>query len=299
MSNPSGPDVSICIVSLDCSDVLKDCLDSLGASIAPFTYEVIVVDNASTDGVVDELKARGYPKLRIVQNDRNVGFTKATNQGIQLSSGKHILWLNADTVLNPGSLSLLVKFLNENPKAGIVGPKVLNPDGTFKPQCRRGMPTPWASLTHSLKLDRFWPQKTIFGQYLLTYLPVDQVCPVDAVSGCCLMARREVWESIGPLDEAIFGFGEDLDWCVRAKQAGWEVWYYPQSVIVHLKGQGGVHAKPYHKVFGIHQAMWVFYRKHLASKYPWIVGIFVSIGIGISFIFSIILTWLRRLLRIF
>lgn len=297
MSDFSPPDVSICMVSLNCRDVLGNCLDSLGASIAPYTYEVIIVDNGSTDKTLDELKTRAYPYVRILQNYKNAGFTKATNQAIQLSSGRYILWLNTDTVLNPGSLCRLCRFLEENPEIGIAGPKVLNRDGTFQAQCRRGLPTPWASLTHFLRLDRLWPASADVGQYLLTYLPVDQAGQAMAVSGCCLMARREVWDAIGPLDEAIFGFGEDLDWCVRAGQAGWGVWYYPQSVIVHLKGQGGVHAKPYSKVTGIHQAMWVFYRKHLASRYPLIVGIMVWIAIKISLSFSMSSVWLRRVAR--
>lgn len=286
------------MVSLNCWSVLKNCLDSLRSSVLPFSYEVIVVDNASSDGTVAEVKSYDFPRLRLLQNDRNVGFTKATNQAIQLSSGRYILWLNTDTVLKPGSLHQLCLYLEKNPKVGIVGPKVLNPDGTFQPQCRRGLPTPWASLAHLLRLDLLWPRHAGFGQYLLSYLPVEQACQVDAVSGCCLMARRQVWNDIGPLDEDYFGFGEDIDWCVRAKKAGWEVWYYPESVLIHFKGQGGAHAKPYLKVLGIHQAMRVFYRKHLLSQYPWFVNGLVWIGIWVSLMLSITKVWLWQIGRL-
>ena len=128
----------------------------------------------------------------------------------------------------------------------------------------------------------------------MSHLPVDQQTEVVAVSGCCLMARREVWDAIGPLDESIFGFGEDVEWCVRARKAGWQVWYHPQSVIVHLKGHGGVQSRPFHKVWGIHQAMWVFYRKHLKADYAWPVTLLVRTGVAISFVLSCASVSLRR-----
>jgi hypothetical protein len=231
----------------------------------------------------------------VIRNDANVGFSRGTNQAIQASHGRYLLWLNTDTILHPGSIREMVDFLVTNPRAGVVGPQVLNADGSFQPQCRRGLPTPQASLAYMLGLHRRWPDHPIAGQYLLTHLPIGESNPVAAVSGCCLLARREVWDGIGPIDEDIFGFGEDIDWCVRAGKAGWEVWYHPASVITHLKGQGGVHAHPYRKVKGIHQAMWVFYRKHLRSAYNPAVTAAVRAGIGASFVASIARTWVKRL----
>lgn len=289
-------DISICMVSLNCWAVLKDCLESLRDSQPTVTYEVIIVDNASTDGT-PELVEREFPDVRLTRNSYNAGFTKATNQGIEQSSGRYILWLNTDTILRPGSLDMLHAFMEQNPSVGIAGPKVLNPDGSFQPQCKRGMPTPLASLAYMLGLHKFWPQSPRLGQYLLTHLPVDRASQVDAVSGCCLLARREVWEQIGRLDEQIFAFGEDIDWCVRAKRAGWQVWYYPASVIVHLKGQGGVHSKPYHKAWGMHHGMWIFYRKHLMAHYAWPITGLVWLGVWSKFILSSAAIWLRRTLR--
>ncbi|HEX6288540.1 MAG TPA: glycosyltransferase family 2 protein [Herpetosiphonaceae bacterium] len=286
-------DISICMVSLNCLDVLKACLESLRANRSSVSFEIIVVDNASTDGTVEYIRQHA-PDVQLVLNDDNAGFTRATNQAIERSTGKYILWLNTDTILKPDSLRRLQDFLEATPQAGIVGPKVLNPDGTFQPQCKRGLPTPLASLCYMLKLDRLWPKNRLVGQYLLTYLPVEQAHQVDAVSGCCLMARRSVWEQIGPLDEQIFAFGEDIDWCVRANDAGWQVWYYPGSSIVHLKGQGGVHSKPYHKAWGMHQGMWVFYRKHLMKRYPWPVTGLVWIGVWGDLALASMNIWIRR-----
>lgn len=292
-SGPGTVDVSICMVSLNCWDVLRDCLDSLRASNRKYSHEIIMVDNASTDDTVAKTIA-SYPEVRIIRNRANVGFTIATNQAIRASSGKYILWLNTDTILERDTISKLVEFLEREQRAGIVGPKVLNADGSFQPQCRRGMPTPGASLAYLVGADRLFPRSRIFGEYLKRYLPVDEANRVTAVSGCCLLARREVWNDIGPLDEEVFGFGEDIDWCVRATKAGWDVWYYPESQIVHLKGKGGAHARPYARIRGLHQCMWTFYRKHLASQYSLPVTLVVRGAIAISLYTSLMRVWIAR-----
>ena len=284
------------MVSLNAWEVLRACLDSLGRSAPDIECEIIIVDNASSDGTPERLRSE-FPHVRLIRNDRNVGFTRANNQAIAASKGDFLLWLNTDTILRPDTISGLMRFLETHPQAGIVGPKVLNPNGTFQSQCRRSLPTPLASLFYMLGMDRILPGCRLADQYLMSYLPVDRANQVDSVSGCCLLARREVLNAIGPLDEDFFGFGEDIDWCVRAKNAGWEVWYFPGSEIVHLKGQGGVHSRPYHKVWGIHQAMWVFYKKHLRVRYRWPVTAAVWVGMMGSLAVSTIGVWMRRALN--
>jgi GT2 family glycosyltransferase len=279
-------ELSICIVALNAWDVLEACLESLPAAVDGLSAEVIVVDNNSSDGTADHLLASN-PGATLVRNRANIGFTRATNQAIRRSSGSCILWLNPDTILTPSSLRRLWGFLQEHPDAGIVGPKVLNGDHTFQPQCRRGLPTPWAAICHVVGLDRLRPRSPRFSEYLLTYLPPDETSDVTAVSGCCLLARRDVWDQVGPLDEEIFGFGEDVDWCLRAKSAGWRVCYFPGSTIVHLKGRGGAHAKPYHMLWGLHQALWIVYRKHFMARYPKGVTAVVLLGIAGKFLLSV------------
>jgi GT2 family glycosyltransferase len=287
------PELSICIVSLDCWPVLQPCLESIAAADPDLSREIILVDNASRDGTPERV-AREFPAVRLIANERNVGFSRGTNQAVAASSGRYILWLNPDTLLRPGSLRALHDFLQTHPRAGIVGPKVLNPDGTFQPQCRRGLPTPRAALFYLLGIDRIFPGNATLGAYLLSHLPIDETAPVNAVSGSCLLARRRVWADIGPIDERIFGFGEDIDWCVRAAKAGWEVWYLPDSVIVHLKGKGGAHARPFRKVWAIHQAMWVFYDKHLRPSRSLPVTAVVAAGIGLSLALSLLRTGIAR-----
>ncbi len=284
------------MVSLDCWRVLEPCLRSLFDAPPRRPVEVIVVDNISRDETLAGL-AREFPQVRVIRNDTNVGFTKATNQGIEVSRGRYLLWLNTDTILRPGALDELVDFLEAHPEAGIVGPKVLNADGSFQPQCRRGMPTPVSAFAYMTGLNRLFPHNRALSEYMLDHLSVEEPARVTAVSGSCLMVRREVWDRIGPLDQEIFGFGEDIDWCVRATQADWEIWYWPSSVIVHLKGQGGVHTHPYQKLRGIHQAMWVFYRKHQSGRYPMLVTAIVWAGVRLSLAFSMGRVWIGRRLR--
>jgi GT2 family glycosyltransferase len=287
------PDVSIAMVSLNCWGVLKDCLDSLRASDPSVTHELFLVDNGSTDGTRENARTQ-YPEATLIENSENAGFLKGTNQGIRLGRGRYVLWLNPDTILRPDSLRQMVGFLEAHPKAGIVGPRVLNADGSFQPQCKRGMPTPGASLAYYAKLDRLFPRNHTLGQYLLRYLPEDQANQVDAVSGCCLMARREVVDDIGLLDEDLKQWGEDIEWCVRAKKADWEVWYNPESVITHLKGKGGRHAVPYHVTKNMHYAMWVFYRKYFQAQSSPLTSAAVWTGIQGSLAGSLVRIWTAR-----
>lgn len=288
------PVLSILLVSLDCRRVVSGCLESLRKSSFR-DYEIVCVDNASEDDTVEYLRAQ--PDVRLIENGANRGFTKAMNQAIAASSGRYLLWLNTDTIVRESSLAKLVEFLDAHPRAGIVGPRVLNPDGSLQAQCRRGMPTPFAALSYALRLDRVWPNHRKVSRYLMRWLPEHQAAQVDAVSGCCLLTRREVHEQIGVLDESMFAFGEDIDWCVRAAAAQWEVWYYPGSVITHLKGQGGAHTRPYRKILGLHQAMWLVYRKHLSARYGRLTTAAVAAGVGVSLIVAAATKFVSRLPR--
>jgi GT2 family glycosyltransferase len=282
------------MVSLNCRRVVEDCLVSLRASEFQ-DFEIFVADNGSVDGTLEYLRTQN--DVYLIENGYNAGFTKGTNQGIAASSGRYVLWLNTDTILRPDSLGTLIGFLEAHPRAGIAGPKVLNADGTFQPQCKRGLPTPLASLCYVTGIDRLFPRNPEVSRYLLRSVSEEEASIVTGVSGCCLLTRREVVDHVGPLDEEMFGFGEDLDWCVRAANAGWEVWYYPGSVIVHLKGQGGAHSKPYRKIRGMHGCMWLFYKKHLRRRYMAPVTALVAASIGASFVLQTAVTWTRRLGR--
>ena len=289
-------DLSICLVSLDCRLVLPDCLAAIPASASRCTFEIIVVDNASRDGTADFI-ARNYPDVRLIRNERNVGFTRAANQAIRAANGRYLLWLNTDTIPYPDALAALCGVLETDPAVGIVGPRVLNSDGTFQPQCRRGMPSLRGALAYFSGLARLRPGSRHLSSYLLSHLPIERSASVDAISGCCLLARRELLDSIGYPDDRYFGFGEDLDWCARARCAGWQVRYCADAVIVHLKGAGGVHTHPYHKIYGMHQGMWLFYRTHLRSARHDLVAPIVWAGIWSLCMARIVTTTVKRALQ--
>jgi len=296
IKNNSTVDISICMVSFNSEKVLSNCLESIYASSPSVTREIILVDNNSVDGTANMVKT-AFPDVKLIVNNKNVGFSKATNQALRISQGRYLLWLNCDTIIAHDLLDVMMGFLESHPPVGIVGPKVLNSDGTFQPQCRRGLPTPYAALGYFLGIDKIWPDNRRLSQYLLRYLPEDEAHRVDAVSGCCLMARREMYTTTGCIDEDIFGFGEDIEWCIRARKAGWEVWYCPGSSIIHLKGEGGVHVAPFSKELAMHKAMIVFFRKHLSDTYPLYISFIVTAGIMLHLMVALGKTAVKRLLK--
>jgi GT2 family glycosyltransferase len=282
---PPTCDLSICIANWNARDYLARCLESIGAQSAGLSVEIIVVDNGSTDGSVQCVRQR-FPSVTLIENTANVGFVQATNQAMRLSRGRYVLWLNNDTVVLDQALARLVQFMDEHPAVGICGPKVLNRDGTIQNQCRRGFPTPWAAFAYFSGLSRLFPRREFFSRYLMTYCHEDEVHEVDAVSGCCLLARRQVVEQAGLIDTAYHSYGEELDYCAVAKERGWTVYYYPPAVIVHYGGQGGSGVRPYHSIYQFYRSMWLFYRRHVAGRYwfvfNWAVGSAIWAKCGVA-----------------
>jgi GT2 family glycosyltransferase len=252
------------------------------------------VDNDSEDGSAGVIASK-FPWVKLVRNDYNAGFAAATNQAIRLSKGRYITWLNADTLFLDDSITALVHYLDQNPNVGVVGPMVLNADHSFQKQCKRGMPTPLASLCYFLRLDRLFPGSRLAGQYLLSFVPEDMVAEVAAVSGCCLVTKRELIDQIGLLDEGMFSDGEDIDWCVRAAKAGWRVVYCPTARLIHLYGQGGSKSRPFRRIRARHEAMWVFYQKHLRQHDVLAVALAVRLGIGLHLGAAFLGTFVSRI----
>jgi GT2 family glycosyltransferase len=218
--------LSIIIASWNVRDLLAACLASLRA--VTLEIEIIVVDNASTDGSA-EMVAAEFPQATLIRNATNIGFARANNQGICLARGRYVLLLNADTVVPPGALAALVDFMDAHPQAGACGPRLLHPDGTPQPYAFGRDPTPVYLLWRGLN-------RLLFHRYVHDWA-TDQVQEAEWVSGACLIVRREAIEQIGGLDENIFMYFEDNDWCLRLRRAGWRVYYNPQASITHLGGQ--------------------------------------------------------------
>ena len=273
----SIPDISVVIVNYNVKDYLLQCLRSLNASVGEITTEIIVVDNDSHDGSVDELQ-HVFPAVRWIALDENIGFGRANNVGLEHASGRYVLYLNPDTIIGADTLSVMCRYLDEHPKTGIAGCKVLNPDGSFQVACRRGLPTPWVSFCKLFGLQRLFPSSKLFAGYNLTYLPVDATYAVDALIGAFMIGRTELIRSLGGFDPAFFMYGEDIDLCYRVQQAGYTVTYVHTTSIVHYKGESTKRSS-INEVRVFYDAMEIFAKKHFGGSRIFLA--FLRLGIGV------------------
>lgn len=222
------PRLSVCVLNWNTCDLLHTCLQSLYEDPDAQEWEVIVVDNGSSDGSCG-MVAASFPDARLVQNRENLGFAVGNNHAMELARGDHILLLNPDTRVEAGALNRLIHFMTENPDVGAVGPKLLSADGSVQLSC--GIrPSLRTELVNKTLLHNLFPF------YKLGRWHHDKIRNVDWVMGACILVRKSVVEEIGRLDPAIFMFYEDLDWCLRIRDSGWRICYFPFSRVHHLRG---------------------------------------------------------------
>ena len=291
--SPAKPDISICIVSHSTRDLLDGCLSSLFGSETCARFEVWVIDNGSHDGTLEMLAAR-YPQIRLIVLASNEGYTRPMNKGLQSASGRYLMQLNPDTLINPGMLDTLLEFMEAHPEAGICTPKVLNRDGSLQRQCRRSAARPWDVFTYFSGLSRLFPHSRLMGRYLMTYMDVDVIHPAEAVSGSCMLIRRAVVEQIGYLDERFYAYQEDADFCFWARQAGWEIFYVPTASLVHFGGQGGSLHAPYSAILAWHRSYYLYYRKNLAKDYFFLVNGLMYLAMGAKLGLSLLVNLMRK-----
>ncbi|MBU1177660.1 glycosyltransferase family 2 protein [Patescibacteria group bacterium] len=228
------PILSIIIVNWNTRTHLKWCLRYIYTRTKGINFEVFVVDNASHDNSAVMVE-KNYPSVKLIRNQTNLGFAKANNQAIRQAKGKYILLLNSDTKITEQALVKMVRFMEENNKVGILGCKLLNPDGTLQPSCRQ-FPSLFSQVIILLKLHNIFPNlKSIRNYYLLDW-PHDTTKKVDQVMGACFMVRQEVFTKIGLLDKKYFIWFEEVDFCRRAAKAGWSTYFLPQAEVCHEKG---------------------------------------------------------------
>ncbi|MGQ9729840.1 MAG: glycosyltransferase family 2 protein [Candidatus Zipacnadales bacterium] len=253
--------ISLCIVSWNVRDDLVGCLDSLRDASRGVRTEVIVVDNASTDDTVAVIRER-FPEVLLICNDRNRGFAAATNQAMAEARGQYLLLLNPDTLLPPNVLAELLAVAEAHPEAGILAPKLLNPDGSLQYSCRR-FPTIMAAMFRHTLLGRLFPRNRWAAEYIMEEWAHEGVQEVDWVSGACMLVRRELYERIGPLDEGFFWGSEDVDYAYRCHAAGYRVLYTSRPAIIHAVGRSSDQV-PIRTVANFHRSMLRLYRKHKA-----------------------------------
>jgi len=282
-------DLGIVIVNYNVRDLLRECLASVYDSRGTFSFEVCVVDNGSSDGSAD-MVAEEFPQVRLIRTE-NRGYAVGNNLGLREfgfdAGGQQVatlprfaLLLNADTVLPPSALGGMIEFLEERPKAGVVGPKLVRADGSLDRACRRSFPTPEVALYRLSGLSRLFPRSERFGRYNLTYLSPDVTTELDSVVGAFMMIRRETLAQVGLLDERYFMYAEDLDFCYRAKQLGWQVWYNAGVTVLHYKGQSSRQRSKFANA-KFYETMRMFHDKHFKEQTFFLVNWLIYAGIDL------------------
>jgi O-antigen biosynthesis protein len=280
--------LSVVIVSYNVQSFLKQCLNSIYQSDNIDNFEIIVVDNYSFDNTVKMIKTE-YPNVKLVENDKNLGFAKAVNIGVKLSTAKNICLINPDSLIKKDTLDVMLNYLQNNDDVGVVGCKVLDSDGKLQLASRRNFPKPLVALPKLLGLSRLFPKSKLFGQYNQTFVDDSITQEVDAVSGSCMMFPLFIYDKIGGFDERYFMYFEDTDFCFETKNAGYKVVYHPETQIIHYKGESLKHA-PFNTIDVFYSAMDKFFKKH-SSEFPmWFLMkillksaiLFRKIGLGIQ-----------------
>lgn len=258
-------ELSITICSWNTADDLRACLSSLAAVAHEVAFEVIVVDNNSVD-VSPDMVENEFPWVRLVRSAVNLGFTGGQNHALTIRKAPNALVLNSDTIVHPGALAKLMEFQRAHPEIGVIGPKLLNTDGSLQFSCRR-FPNPVAALFRNTVFGRLFPNNRFTREYLMTDLPHDSVSEVDWVSGAAMVVSEEFLNRVGLLDPEYFMFCEDVDWCFRAWKSGLKVVYYPEALITHAVGKSTDKA-PNRMIGGFHRSMYRFYSKNMVPQLP-------------------------------
>ena len=252
-------DVSVIIVNWNTKEFLRNCLRSVYECAGAVNYEIIVVDNASTDGSVKMVK-NGFKDVIVIENTENRGFAAANNQGMAVAKGRYVLLLNSDTIVLENSIANTVRFADENMRVAVTGCQVLNPDGTIQRTCFK-FPSILNMLLSSTYLYKLFPKSRFFGREQMTWWDRSDVRQVDVVTGCFMLVRREVIEQVGPMDERFFMYGEETDWCYRFWKNGWKIMFAPVGQIIHFGGQSAV-KRPVAMIVQLRLSILKFVKKH-------------------------------------
>ena len=236
-----------------------DCLKSVYEQTMNINFEVIVVDNGSTDGTC-EVVEKEFPQVKLIKNGKNLGFAKANNIGIKAASGKYAALVNSDIVVRGDCIEKMTDFMEQNNSVGMAGPRILNPDRTLQVSCRH-FPAVWNNLCQTLGVNKVFPKSAFVSEPLMKYWSHDTERKVDVLSGCFWVIRRAALEKVGLLDEDFFIYGEDIDWCKRFHDAGWDVKFYPGAEAVHFGGASSSNA-PIRFYLEMQKADLKYWRKH-------------------------------------
>ncbi|MFL7892992.1 MAG: glycosyltransferase family 2 protein [Anaerolineales bacterium] len=256
-------DVSIIIVNWNTRDLLSQCLRSIFASRTTKEIEVWVVDNGSTDDSV-EMVREDFPQVEITVNEHNVGFAHANNQAIKRSSGDTVMLLNPDTLVDRDVIEKLLHFLEIHSDAGVVGPRLLNPDRSLQ-ESAYPEPTLFREFWRMFHLDRF----NSYAEYPMDKWSIDQAVEVDVLMGACMLIRRKIFDQVGLMDEEFFIYSEEVDLCKRIRDYGWRLFWYPPATVVHYGGQSTQQVQQ-EMFLQLYQGKIQYFRKHRSQIEVWL-----------------------------
>jgi GT2 family glycosyltransferase len=256
--------LSVIIVNYNVKFFLEQCLHSVQSALKGLDGEIFVVDNNSVDGSMAMVRQK-FPDVIRIENKDNRGFSKANNQAIEQATGQYILLLNPDTVVEEDTFSKVIAFMGNHPNAGALGVKMIDGKGHFLPESKRALPTPWVSFYKVFGLSWLFPKSRRFGQYHLGYLDKEEINKVDVLPGAFMLLRKEALDKSGLLDETFFMYGEDIDLSYRISKAGFDIYYYPETAIIHYKGES-TKKSSVNYVLVFYQAMIIFAKKHFSQK---------------------------------
>lgn len=272
--------LSIIIVNYNVKYFLGQLLQSIEASSVSFEYEIIVVDNNSTDGSVPFVKAN-FPEVIVLESSDNLGFSGGTNLGARQAKGDHILILNPDTILSEDTLQVCVKYLEDNPGVGALGCRMIDGSGRYLPESKRGLPSPRVALFKILGLSALFPRSEYFNYYYMGHLSESEVGSIDVLTGAFMMVPRHVLEEVDYLDEDYFMYGEDVDISYRIGQAGYDIVYFPDTTILHFKGES-TQKESADYISRFYGAMQIFADKHYSSSRGRVLKLSLQLGIWLS-----------------
>ncbi|MCX6752831.1 MAG: glycosyltransferase family 2 protein [Candidatus Nomurabacteria bacterium] len=267
--------LSIIIVNWNTKDILKQTIESVKKETSLFEYEIIVIDNNSTDDSVNMIKTL-FPSIKIIENQDNFGFGFANNQGLKIATRECILFLNSDTIILENAIEKLVRFLDENKDIAMVGPKILNKDRTFQSASKRNLPTIKNSFQY-LFLNKKENNYKLENEGNISEI-------TEAISGACMLVRHSIYKKIGGFDEQFFMYAEDLDYCKRILDNGFKIYYLSTAEIIHLGGESTKKNTESLKYF--YKTMWLYYKKYFYNNRNLFVNFSIYIGIKILYFYK-------------
>ncbi len=269
-------ELSIVMINYNARELTANAVESIFLAAPVVGFEIIIVENGTR---AEECYQSDRHNVVVLPGVENKGFGHACNIGAQHATGGYLLFLNNDTIMYPQTLDQCLEYLKQHQDVGALSARTLLRDGTLDHGCKRGFPTPMASLYYFTGMDKRHPESKKYGTYRQTFIPEDSISEVDAVTGAFLMMPRAVFAQVKGFDEQFFMYAEDIDLCYRIKELGYKIVYYGKASLMHLKGQSGLHTSSKQIILYFYDSMWLFYKKHYVKKYPFFVTWAVYLGI--------------------